>query len=51
MSLKTTLLAGAILFVGGITFLHVFVNEGELPFFTRSADGVLRFRVGFLPVT
>jgi hypothetical protein len=51
MTFKHTLLFGAILFVAGITVLHVFVNEGDLPFGSWATDRHARLRIGFLPVT
>jgi hypothetical protein len=51
MSLKHTLLAAAIAFVGGITVLHIYVNEDGRPFGAWSGAASNKFRVGFLPVT
>jgi len=51
MTLKYILLISAIAFVAGITVLHVFVNEGDLPFGSWGTVEQARFRVGFLPVT
>jgi hypothetical protein len=50
MSMKQILLLGALVLVGGITLLQIFVNWGG-NIWGGSADGRERFRVGFLPVT
>jgi hypothetical protein len=51
MTLKRTLLIGAILLVAGITLLHVFVNQGGGLFGKTQEEAGEKFRVGFLPVT
>ena len=51
MSLKPLLLLGAVVLVGGVTFLQIFVNWGGNVWGERQTGSLTRFRVGFLPVT
>jgi len=51
VSLKPVLLLGAVVLVGGITALQVFVNWDGKIWGGEQQEGPARFRVGFLPVT
>jgi len=51
VTVKRLLLVGAVLLVGGITLLQVFINQGGKPFGNNQEEAKEKFRVGFLPVT
>lgn len=52
MTLKRTVVSWAIVWVAGVTGLHLWLNLGVRPFTKKPVDhGPGKYRVGFLPVT